>query len=101
MKSIRVVAGKKTFCRRGHQRTAAFTGRCYRKDAGSIVHTLYERITTGRMDDPTPLPFTPGQCAVGIVKVASGDLKVGQRIYFDVYVESNSENNSTALAMQC
>ncbi len=54
MKSIRVVAGKKTFCRRGHQRTAAFTGRCYRKDAGSIVHTLYERITTGRMDDPTP-----------------------------------------------
>ncbi len=48
-----------------------------------------------------PLPFTPGQCAVGIVKVASGDLKVGQRIYFDVYVESNSENNSTALAMQC
>ncbi len=42
-----------------------------------------------------PAPFTPGQCAVGIVEQAAGDLRVGQRVYFDAYVRSNDVTDPT------
>ena len=40
-----------------------------------------------------PTPFTPGQCAVGVVEQAADDLRVGQKVYFDAYVGSNDPND--------
>ncbi|OXY83190.1 alcohol dehydrogenase catalytic domain-containing protein [Oceanimonas doudoroffii] len=46
---------------------------------------------------PTPpRPFTPGQCAIGVVEAVddrASQLKVGQRVYCDMYIESHGAKN--------
>ncbi len=92
MKSVRVVAGKKYFVVEDIDALRPSQGDAIVKMQAALFAPFMNALPMGEWMTP-PLPFTPGQCAVGIVEVASGGLKVGQRVYFDAYVGSNSENN--------
>jgi NADPH:quinone reductase-like Zn-dependent oxidoreductase len=55
----------------------------------AFLPAYFEHLPCGGWSTP-PLPFTPGQCAVGIVEeVADPDcpLRVGQSVYCDMYVD--------------
>jgi NADPH:quinone reductase-like Zn-dependent oxidoreductase len=92
MKSVRVIAAKKHFVVEDIDEPPYTEGDAVVRMQAAILVPYMAALPLGEWMTP-PMPFTPGQCAVGVVETASRDLKVGQRVYFDAYVGSNNESN--------
>ena len=88
MKSVRVTAGHKHFVVADIPEPEAAHGIAVIRTEAAFVAPYMAALPLGEWMTP-PTPFTPGQCAVGIVEHAAGDLRTGQRVYFDAYVGSN------------
>ncbi|MBV7379932.1 alcohol dehydrogenase catalytic domain-containing protein [Maritimibacter dapengensis] len=58
----------------------------------AMVASYMGALPSGAWTTP-PRPFTPGQCAIGIVDAAQGDLEPGQRVYFDAFTGSRSADD--------
>lgn len=73
MKSVRVIAAKKHFVVEDIDEPLCIEGSTVVRMQAAILAPYMAALPMGEWMTP-PTPFTPGQCTVGIVKVASGDL---------------------------
>lgn len=89
MKAVRVVDGLSEFTFGEAPRPEVTPGTARVRVEASFLPTYFEGLPKGGWLTP-PRPFTPGQCAIGVIEEldpAIAHLKVGQRVYCDMYVE--------------
>lgn len=89
MKAVRVVEGRSDFVCESVAVPALRTGSVRVRVEAAFLPPYFAALPGGGWSTP-PRPFTPGQCAIGIVEevAAPGSaLAVGQRVYCDLYVE--------------
>lgn len=89
MKSVRVIEGVPRFVAEDVERPSLLDGAVRVRIESAFLPPYFEHLPSGAWSTP-PRPFTPGQCAVGVVEeVADPDspLRVGQRVYCDMYIE--------------
>lgn len=94
MKSVRVTQEHKHFVVADIDTPKASDGHAVVRMQAALLAPYMAALPLGEWMTP-PTPFTPGQCAVGVVEQAAGDLDVGQRVYFDAYVGSNDTCDPT------
>ncbi|MER9756199.1 hypothetical protein NKJ46_22580 [Mesorhizobium sp. M0166] len=89
MKSVRVVAGNPQFVPQNIERPKLSAGTVRVRIQAAFLPPYFEHLPSGSWQTP-PRPFTPGQCAIGIVEeTADPDcaLRRGQSVYCDMYIE--------------
>lgn len=89
MKSVRVVEGSTRFVPQEIDRPALPDGAVRVQIQAAFLPPYFEHLPGGAWQTP-PRPFTPGQCAIGIVKETAGldsSLRPGQAVYCDMYIE--------------
>lgn len=89
MKSVRVVEGVQNFVVEDIARPELRDGAARVRIEAAFLPPYFEHLPDGGWSTP-PRPFTPGQCAVGVVEEVAdpaSPLRVGQRVYCDMYVE--------------
>lgn len=89
MRSVRVVEGSSRFEVDEIGRPALRQGAVRVRILAAFLPPYFEHLPSGGWMTP-PRPFTPGQCAIGVIEEldpAIGHLKVGRRVYCDMYVE--------------
>ena len=82
MKSVRVVEGVQAFVVEEIARPALRDGSVRARIEAAFLPPYFEHLPEGSWSTP-PRPFTPGQCAVGIVEEGAdpdAPLRVGQRV---------------------
>ncbi|MGX5805749.1 alcohol dehydrogenase catalytic domain-containing protein [Bradyrhizobium sp. Arg314] len=89
MKSVRVVEGNAQFVVQDIERPALAAGAVRVRIQAAFLPPYFEHLPSGSWETP-PRPFTPGQCAIGVVEeTADPDcaLRRGQSVYCDMYIE--------------
>src|SRR5262249_22263054 len=89
MKSVRVVEGNAQFVPQDIERPALPAGAVRIRIQAAFLPPYFEHLPSGSWQTP-PRPFTPGQCAIGVVEeTADPDcpLRRGQLVYCDMYIE--------------
>ncbi len=89
MQSVRVIEGVQSFVVEDVARPPLRDGAVRVRIEAAFLPPYFEHLPGGGWSTP-PRPFTPGQCAVGIIEeVADPDspLRIGQQVYCDMYVE--------------
>lgn len=89
MKAVRVVEGNRQFVSEEIERPALPAGAVRVRIQAAFLPPYFEHLPSGSWQTP-PRPFTPGQCAVGVVEeTADPDcpLRRGQAVYCDMYIE--------------
>lgn len=89
MKSVRVVERVQNFVVEDIARPELRDGAVRVRIEAAFLPPYFEHLPSGGWSTP-PRPFTPGQCAVGVVEEVAdpaSPLRVGQRVYCDMYVE--------------
>lgn len=89
MKSVRVIEGVQNFVVEDIARPELRDGAVRVRIEAAFLPPYFEHLPGGGWSTP-PRPFTPGQCAVGVVEEVAdpaSPLRVGQSVYCDMYVE--------------
>ncbi len=89
MKSVRVIDGLARFAFGEAERPALRKGAVRVRILAAFLPPYFAGLPSGGWLTPAH-PFTPGQCAIGVITEldpAIGHLKIGQRVYCDMYVE--------------
>lgn len=89
MKAVRVIDGSTRFEFGEAPRPVIEPGTARVRIQAAFLPTYFEGLPKGGWLTPAR-PFTPGQCAVGVIEEvdpAITHLKVGQQVYCDMYVE--------------
>ncbi|CDX53625.1 Zinc-containing alcohol dehydrogenase superfamily protein [Mesorhizobium plurifarium] len=89
MKAVRVVEGKKQFVSQEIERPSLPAGAVRVRIQAAFLPPYFEHLPSGNWRTP-PRPFTPGQCAIGVVEETSDPdcpLRPGQLVYCDMYIE--------------
>jgi threonine dehydrogenase-like Zn-dependent dehydrogenase len=89
MKSVRVVEGNTQFVAQDVERPVLSAGAVRVRIQAAFLPPYFEHLPSGSWQTP-PRPFTPGQCAIGVVEeTADRDcpLRRGQSVYCDMYIE--------------
>jgi D-arabinose 1-dehydrogenase-like Zn-dependent alcohol dehydrogenase len=89
MKSVRVVEGNPQFVSEDIERPVLPDRAVRVRIEAAFLPPFFQHLPGGGWQTP-PRPFTPGQCAIGIVEEladAASPLRVGQRVYCDMYIE--------------
>lgn len=89
MKSVRVIEGETRFVTETIDRLPLPEGAARVRIEAAFLPPFFEHLPGGGWATP-PRPFTPGQCAIGVVEELSpgiAGLRVGQRVYCDMYIE--------------
>lgn len=91
MKAVRLIDDIREFLPRDIARPALQDGTVRVRIEAAFLPPYFEGLPAGTWRTP-PRPFTPGQCAIGIVEEVAdprSHLKVGQRVYCDMYIEGS------------
>lgn len=88
MRAVQIIDGSNTFTVQSQKRLKLRTGGAIVRMEAALVAPYMAALPSGAWMTP-PRPFIPGQCAIGVVEESSGDLQLGQRVYFDAYTGSN------------
>lgn len=89
MKSVRVVEGNAQFVAQEVERPALPPGAVRVRIQAAFLPPYFEHLPSGSWQTP-PRPFTPGQCAIGVVEETAdpdSPLRRGQSVYCDMYIE--------------
>lgn len=89
MRAIRVIEGSSRFEFGEAPRPIVEPGTARVRILAAFLPTYFEGLPKGGWLTP-PRPFTPGQCAIGVIEEldpAITHLKVGQQVYCDMYIE--------------
>lgn len=92
MKSVRVIEGQQRFVAETIERPPLVARSVRVRIEAAFLPPYFEQLPSGSWMTP-PRPFTPGQCAVGVIEELDdlrSPLKRGQRVYCDMYIEDNS-----------
>lgn len=92
MRSVRVIEGQNRFISRLVERPALVPRSVRVRIEAAFLPPYFEHLPGGTWMTP-PRPFTPGQCAVGIIEDVDdprSPLRRGQRVYCDMYVEDGA-----------
>ena len=89
MKSVRVVKDVWNFVTEEIDNPALPTGAVRVRIKAAFLPPFFQHLPGGGWGTP-PRPFTPGQCAIGVVEELDASitgLRVGQLVYCDTYIE--------------
>lgn len=89
MKSVRIIEGVQHFVVEDVDRPPLRDGAVRVRIQSAFLPPYFEHLPGGGWNTP-PRPFTPGQCAVGIVEEVDDPdcpFRIGQSVYCDMYVE--------------
>ena len=95
MRAVQIIDGSNQFTVQELDRPVRRNGGAVVRMKAAMVAPYMAALPLGEWMTP-PRPFIPGQCAIGVVEETSGDLKVGQRVYFDAYTGSNDPAHPVA-----
>lgn len=91
MKSVRVVEGSTRFAVETIEAPSLRPGSALVRIEAAFLPPFMQHLPGGGWATP-PRPFTPGQCAIGVIEAVddpAGALEPGQRVYCDMYIESH------------
>ncbi|MHA6345667.1 alcohol dehydrogenase catalytic domain-containing protein [Roseivivax sp. CAU 1761] len=87
MRAVRINEGATGFAVEEVARPARAPGGALVRLEAAMVASYMGALPSGAWVTP-PRPFTPGQCAIGVVEEGAGRLRPGQRVYFDAFTGS-------------
>lgn len=89
MRAVRIVHGARDFTSGDAPRPVLGPGTARVRIEAAFLPTYFAGLPDGGWLTP-PRPFTPGQCAIGVIEEldpAIAHLQIGQRVYCDMYIE--------------
>lgn len=95
MRAVRIIDGERDFTVQDLAASERRPGGAVVRMEAAMVASYMGALPSGAWMTP-PRPFTPGQCAVGVVEEGTDRLPEGQRVYFDAFTGGRSEADPAA-----
>lgn len=95
MQAVRIVEGRRDFVVEDLPAPKRRPGGALVRMEAALVASYMSALPLGSWVTP-PRPFTPGQCAIGVVEEGAGRLHAGERVYFDAFTGSRGSGDPSA-----